>query len=288
MASLFLSRDLDEDSEMHIDYVDPAKHAERLDAEQAAAEQARTDAAFLARLHRISDDISLSADAKVLIDRDGATGSFYFRVVGTRRDTLTGELSPVESRPGHVYPDDTDTQIVRTVFRLYDTHCYEEAADTFLWRGFPVFGTQVSIEDQWEIAERYDARPTCPPAGTTTRMSDDEFVARLRAVCDDITLPPQFTVLIERDKQNPNGRFYFQIRAERADTYTGKMGFGQGGKAYLSEYATDSELMQTVFGLYASYCHHEARESFMWRGRRVFGPHMSTQARWEIAARRNA
>lgn len=120
---------------------------------------------------------------------------------------------------------------------------------------------------------------------TTTKTSDQEFLSRLEAIRDDITLPAQFTVLIARDKKNPAGRFYFQIEAVRLDTFTGKPGTGRGGKAYLSEEATDSELVQTIFGLYDFYCHHEVRETFLWRGRRVFGPHVDINAHWEVAER---
>lgn len=119
----------------------------------------------------------------------------------------------------------------------------------------------------------------------TAKTSDQAFLARLEAIRADIDLPTQFTVLIARDKKNPAGRFYFQIEAVRADTFTGKQGTGRGGKAYLSEEATDSELVQTIFGLYDSYCHHEVRETFLWRGRRVFGPHVDITAHWEIAER---
>lgn len=118
--------------------------------------------------------------------------------------------------------------------------------------------------------------------------TDAAFRDRLSRIVDDIALPPQFRVVIERDQEIPNGRFYFQIEAERIDTFTGCLGTGRGGKAYLSRHATDSELVQTVWGLYQSYVLHEARETFLWRGRRVFGPHIDTAALWEVAERYDA
>lgn len=113
------------------------------------------------------------------------------------------------------------------------------------------------------------------------------FYERLVALTRDIELPSNFNLVVERDQtsQDALGRYYFQIRCERPDTFTGEMGTGHGGKAYLSPYATDSELVQTAFGLYKAYVEHEARESFLWRGRRVFGPHISTEALWEVAER---
>jgi hypothetical protein len=111
------------------------------------------------------------------------------------------------------------------------------------------------------------------------------FKERLEAIVADIELAENFSVVVERDQEVPNGRFYFQIACLRKDSFTGEMGMGYGGKAYLSPHSSDSELVQTVFGLYKGYWEHESRESFKWRGRRVFGPHISTEALWEVARR---
>ena len=121
-------------------------------------------------------------------------------------------------------------------------------------------------------------------------MSDD-FRERLTLIAQDITLAENFSIKIGQDLSffdeygDPAGRFFYQIQCWRKDAITGEMGMGYGGKAYLSEHATDSELVQTVFGLYKGYFEHEARESFQWRGRRVFGPHMDVNAVWEVARR---
>lgn len=116
-------------------------------------------------------------------------------------------------------------------------------------------------------------------------MMPETFIARLERIRNDITLADNFSIRIERDQEVADGRYYYQIECWRMDVITGEMGFGYGGKAYLSEHATDSELVQTIFGLYKGYWEHEARESFQWRGRRVFGPHIATEALWDIARR---
>lgn len=113
-------------------------------------------------------------------------------------------------------------------------------------------------------------------------MTNIEFHHRLVRIKSEIDLAEHFNVKIGHE---PNGRFYYQIECWRRDVISQEMGFGYGGKAYLSEHATDSELVQTIFGLYKAYWEHEARESFQWRGRRVFGPHISTGALWEVARR---
>lgn len=112
-----------------------------------------------------------------------------------------------------------------------------------------------------------------------------EFEIRLQSIVEDIELADSFTVIAGRDTVIENGRYYFQIASWREDIFTHEMGYGFGGKAYLSPFASDSELIQTVFGLYKGFWEHEARETFKWRKRRIFGPHISTEALWEVARR---
>jgi hypothetical protein len=109
------------------------------------------------------------------------------------------------------------------------------------------------------------------------------FFERLARIRNDIQLPDDFKVMIGIDQEYVPGRQYFQIRCWRRDAITGDMGFGYGGKAYLSEHATDSELVGTIFGLYKAYVEHEARETFQYRGKRIFGPHIKVDALWEVA-----
>lgn len=111
----------------------------------------------------------------------------------------------------------------------------------------------------------------------------DDLRARLGHLAGEINLGMESRLIIGHDDEHKPGRWYFQIECWRRDVVTGEMGYGYGGKAYLSPHATDSELVQTAFGLYKGYWEHEARETFTWRGRRVFGPHISTEALWDVA-----
>jgi hypothetical protein len=111
------------------------------------------------------------------------------------------------------------------------------------------------------------------------------FSDRLSRIRDEIELGMDCRLVVKRDTAVVDGRWYFQIQAWRRDAFTGNFGFGYGGKAYLSEHASDSELVQVAFGLYKSFWEHEARETFLYRERRVFGPHISTEALWEVAER---
>lgn len=141
---------------------------------------------------------------------------------------------------------------------------------------------------RWPFVATY----TPPPAPVDEEVIDvgvldteDPFAARLYRLADEIDLGMRCDLVVDRDKEVENGRWYFQITRWRQDAITGEMGRGYGGKAYLSPHATDSELIQTAFGLYKGYWEHEARETFVWRERRPFGPHISTEALWEVARR---
>ncbi len=125
-----------------------------------------------------------------------------------------------------------------------------------------------------------DSVPVLPGA-----YEPEPFVVRLERIAGEIELGMGCSVRVARDVEIPQGRFFFQITCWRRDVVTGEMGYGYGGKAYLSEHASDSELVQTIFGLYRAYWEHEARETFSWKGRRVFGPHISTEALWDVARR---
>lgn len=82
--------------------------------------------------------------------------------------------------------------------------------------------------------------------------------------------------------------YYFQVEAPVKDVETGETVPMLGPRGYLSESASDSELIQIAFGLYKGFWEHEARETFVYRGRRVFGPHIDTNALWEVAERLDA
>jgi hypothetical protein len=84
--------------------------------------------------------------------------------------------------------------------------------------------------------------------------------------------------LVEVDKADSHGRIYVQVEADRIDVNTGEPGVGRGGKAYLTPYATDSELARTLLGLAIAYEEHEVREFFKVDGVAVFGPHISLDA----------
>lgn len=120
---------------------------------------------------------------------------------------------------------------------------------------------------------------------TEVHTADYTFPDRLERITSEIELGMNCELLVRRDAADVGGRIYLQIQCERIDTITKVLGKGRGGKAYLSPHMTDSEIIQTAFGLYKAYWEHEARETFIWRERRPFGPHIATEALWEVARR---
>ena len=54
-------------------------------------------------------------------------------------------------------------------------------------------------------------------------------------------------------------------------------------KWYISSEATKSEIIQTMFKCVLTSVEHEARESFLYKGKPIFGPHFSVDALWNIA-----
>jgi hypothetical protein len=117
----------------------------------------------------------------------------------------------------------------------------------------------------------------------------ENFKDRLERIASEIELGMNCTLKVGQDEQyldaDGQGRFYLQVECLRPDAFTGVVEKGWGGKAYLTEYASNNEIVQIAFGLYKGYWEHEARETFKWRERRVFGPHIDTAALWEVARR---
>lgn len=78
---------------------------------------------------------------------------------------------------------------------------------------------------------------------------------------------------------------YVQVSCWRPDCFTGEMGWGFGGKGYVKETITDSELARLCFGLIKAYEEHECREAFKIDGVQVFGPHIHLNALLEAGKR---
>jgi hypothetical protein len=79
------------------------------------------------------------------------------------------------------------------------------------------------------------------------------------------------------------GFYYLQAWYLDVDIDTGKKTEQHTHKWLISTYATKGEIVQTCFKLVMTSMEHRAREGFLYRGRRVFGPQFDLDALWSIA-----
>lgn len=83
---------------------------------------------------------------------------------------------------------------------------------------------------------------------------------------------------------NHKGRWWVQVGTERPDCDDpSKFEIGKSGKAYVSSHSTDDEIVKKVFGLCMAYVEHEMREGYYYKGKRIFGPHITLEALMEVA-----
>lgn len=123
--------------------------------------------------------------------------------------------------------------------------------------------------------------------GRWSRMVKNEHAARLQSLIERVSY--RNATYYFRVGLTPGMKYPFvQIAHLRPDSTTGEQGWGFGGKAYISEHVTDSEVFQTLFGLAKAYEEHEVREFFLVDGKRPFGPHIDTVALCGVADRLDA
>lgn len=80
----------------------------------------------------------------------------------------------------------------------------------------------------------------------------------------------------------------FEFLMDANETYVQVIGrsrgeWWSGRKWRLSPHMTDGEFIQTVFAAVLAFMEHETREEFLFRGRAIFGPHISLGTLWERA-----
>lgn len=121
-------------------------------------------------------------------------------------------------------------------------------------------------------------------------------VAEMRAVLELIRVPEfEFKIHAESYKIWPPKlpeeessvitKLYLQGHYTEPDVRSGIPEPQSTRKWILSEHMTKSELVQTAFKCYATSLEHQARESFTYRGRRVFGPHCDVDKLWELVGK---
>jgi len=61
----------------------------------------------------------------------------------------------------------------------------------------------------------------------------------------------------------------------------------RGRKWYISQYACNSEVVQTLFKAALTVAEHELRESFLYKGRAIYGPHFDLEKLHALSVREN-
>lgn len=80
-------------------------------------------------------------------------------------------------------------------------------------------------------------------------------------------------------------RPYLQVHFVAPDAMTGIRGVEHGRKWFLSRFMSKSEIVQTALKAVLTAEEHEARENFLYLGRRIFGPHIDVDALLEASER---
>jgi hypothetical protein len=104
-------------------------------------------------------------------------------------------------------------------------------------------------------------------------------LAEIRETVADCSLPEYaFRVVVDG-----RGAWYLQATYTEPDVHTGKPAMQYTRRWFLSPEMTKSEVAQTCLKCALTSAEHRVREWFRYRGRAVFGPHMSLERLWEIA-----
>lgn len=99
---------------------------------------------------------------------------------------------------------------------------------------------------------------------------DTTLEGRVRTLMADVAYPPR-RFEYEAERQFLSGAFECDGQTWRTR------------KWYISEHATDSEILQTMLKVALTSAEHEVREAFLYRGRPIYGPHLSKDQLWELA-----
>lgn len=91
---------------------------------------------------------------------------------------------------------------------------------------------------------------------------------------------PAYTFNVKVDGR---GAWYLQAVYLEADIHTGKLEPQYTRRWFLSPAMSKAEVVQTALKCVLTSAEHRVREHFLYRGRRVFGPHFDIDELWRIA-----
>lgn len=106
-------------------------------------------------------------------------------------------------------------------------------------------------------------------------MSTQENITRTREIVNQIKLPDSFDIRVDL---HPEGRTFLQIRQCTTCNRTGEP-YNEGGRKWdISGFATESEIVFTVWKAFLTFVEHEMRENFTYKGKKIFDPHIDVNA----------
>ena len=97
-----------------------------------------------------------------------------------------------------------------------------------------------------------------------------------KRVLVDVTYKDGWTLVV--GVCNTSGREYLQWKFIGPCVKTGSVSVQPGRKWWLSEFMTESEVVQTAMAAALQAEEHECREFFAYQGKRLFQPHISVRA----------
>lgn len=114
------------------------------------------------------------------------------------------------------------------------------------------------------------------------KSDQEKLLIRVGDILSDTNYKPGYQFILGTDKRT-NDRLYLQLQSARPDIFTQELGIGKSGKVYLSPHMIESELVAITFALCKGFEEHECREWFKYRGRAIYGPHISVDALYYAA-----
>lgn len=106
---------------------------------------------------------------------------------------------------------------------------------------------------------------------------------RFQDILDHVELQPGWGLRVRLD----GDRVYLQVAFMDQDNYSGEFAEQRSRKWMLSSHMTKSEVVATALKAYLTAIEHEARETFHYRGKAIFGPHFDVDALASFAGRRD-
>lgn len=106
----------------------------------------------------------------------------------------------------------------------------------------------------------------------------------IQNILDNISFMDRKIVLIPKglDKKG-NEYFLLQVQYQEEDVDNpGQVMLQRARKWYLSPYSTETEIVETVFAACKRSMDHVLKEHFLYRGQRIYSPHIDINARLKM------